>query len=223
MRALARPDRLRPAAPQVVAFTSALVLCTLVVWADRGLGASRPKHSARAGLSLRNNGQAWRKSKPGFRAWKHEEMMRRAICNARLAGVEKRTGGAFGAVIANGSGEVVAEGSNHVIARFDPTWHAEMEAIRSASAKLKSPSLEGCVLYSSSEPCPMCLAAAYWANLDGIVFAATAADSKKYGGFDDAFIYQEVSRPLERRKLAELQILREDALKVWKEYAADPK
>ena len=101
-------------------------------------------------------------------------------------------------MVVNRAGQVVADGSNHVVANFDPTWHGEMEAIRNACAKLKSSKLDGCILYTSSEPCPMCLAAAYWACLDGIVYGATVADSKRYGGFDDGFIYEQIARPAAR-------------------------
>lgn len=149
-----------------------------------------------------------------------QEFMRRAIANSRKAGVEKRTGGAFGAVIVDRRGKIIAEGSNHVVANHDPTWHGEMEAIRNACGALKTLKLDGCVLYTSSEPCPMCLATAYWAGLDGIIYGATVDDAKKYGGFDDAFIYEQFSLPTAERKIPELTILREEAVKVWKEYAA---
>jgi guanine deaminase len=157
-----------------------------------------------------------------FPAAKHREFMRRAVANSRMAGVEKRTGGAFGAVIVDSAGRVVADGSNHVVSNFDPTWHGEMEAIRTACARLKALKLDGCLLYTSAEPCPMCLAAAYWAGLDGIVFAANVADSKQYGGFDDAFIYEQFAKPVEDRSVPQIQMLRDEAVKVWKEYAALP-
>ena len=125
-------------------------------------------------------------------------------------------------MVVNRAGQVVADGSNRVVANFDPTWHGEMEAIRNACAKLKSSKLDGCILYTSSEPCPMCLAASYWAGLDGIVYGATVADSNRYGGFDDGFIYEQIAKPAARHTMPEMQILREDALNVWKEYAARP-
>lgn len=149
-----------------------------------------------------------------------KSFMRRAIANSRKAGIEKRTGGAFGAVIVDRQGKIVGEGSNHVVANFDPTWHGEMEAIRNACGSLKTLKLDGCVMYTSSEPCPMCLATSYWAGLDGIVYAATVEDAKKYGGFDDAFIYEQFTLPASERKIPELTILREEAVEVWKEYAA---
>jgi tRNA(Arg) A34 adenosine deaminase TadA len=151
---------------------------------------------------------------------KHEEFMRRAIANSRKAGVEYKTGGAFGAVIVDANGNVLADGVNHVVAQNDPTWHAEMHAIRQACALLKKPKLDGCILYTSSEPCPMCLATAYWAGLDGILYGAKVEDSKKYGNFDDEFIYAQFTRPAEERAISEQSILRKEAVDVWKEYAA---
>ena len=155
-----------------------------------------------------------------FPSEKHEEFMRRAIANSRKAGVEYKTGGAFGAVIVDRNGEVIADGVNHVIAQNDPTWHGEMHAIRQACALLKKPKLDGCVLYTSSEPCPMCLATAYWAGLDGIVFGATVEDSKKYGNFDDDFIYAQFTKPIQDRAISEQSMLRPEAVEVWKEYEA---
>ena len=154
---------------------------------------------------------------------KHEEFMRRAIANARKAGVTFRTGGAFGAVIVNREGVVLADGLNHVVAQNDPTWHAEMHAIRQACALLKKTKLEGCILYTSSEPCPMCFAAAYWAGLDAIVSGATVADAKHYGNFDDDFIYRQFTVPRAERPIVEMpELLRKEAVEVWKEYAARP-
>ncbi len=157
-----------------------------------------------------------------YPAAKHKEFMRKAIANSRTAGVEKRTGGAFGAVITDREGHVVGEGSNHVVSECDPTRHGEMEAIRDACKRLKALKLDGCVLYTSSEPCPMCLATAYWAGLDGIVFGAEVADSKKYGGFDDAFIYEQFSKPPGDRSISQTQLLQDEAVAVWKEYAKLP-
>ncbi len=129
---------------------------------------------------------------------------------------------AFGAIIVNRDGQIVAEGSNHVVSNLDPTWHGEMEAIRVACARLKTLKLDGCILYTSSQPCPMCLSAAYWAGLDGIFFGATVADAKEYGGFDDDFIYQEFARPTQDRRIPEMILLRDEALSVWKDYASLP-
>lgn len=149
---------------------------------------------------------------------KHEEFMRRAIANSRKAGVQYKTGGAFGAVIVTKEGDVIADGLNHVVAENDPTWHGEMHAIRQACALLKSPKLKGCILYTSSEPCPMCLATAYWAGVDGIIYGALVEDSKKYGNFDDAFIYEQLARPADDRAIPQVNFMRPEAVEVWKEY-----
>jgi tRNA(Arg) A34 adenosine deaminase TadA len=155
-----------------------------------------------------------------FPAETHQAFLRQAIANSRHAGVEQRTGGAFGAVIVDRSGRVVGSGSNHVVANHDPTWHAEIEAIRDACKRLEAIKLDGCILYTSSEPCPMCLAAAYWAGVDGIIFGATVDDAKTYGGFDDAFIYEQLRQPLPDRRISQTQMLQDEAVKVWKEYAS---
>jgi tRNA(Arg) A34 adenosine deaminase TadA len=151
---------------------------------------------------------------------KHEEFMRRAIANSRKAGVEYKTGGAFGAVIVDKNGTVLSDGMNHVVAQNDPTWHAEMHAIRQACALLKKPKLDGCILYTSAEPCPMCLATVYWAGIDGIIFGATVEDSKKYGNFDDDFIYEQFGKPRAQRSISETNMHRPEAVEVWKEYHA---
>ena len=150
---------------------------------------------------------------------KHREFMRRAIANSAKAGVQYKTGGAFGAVIVDKNGTVLADGLNHVVAQNDPTWHAEMHAIRQACALLKSPKLNGSILYASTAPCPMCLATAYWAGLDGIIYGATVADSKKYGNFDDGFIYEQLRKPTDDRAISEQIIMRPEAVGVWKRYS----
>ncbi|OJW23757.1 MAG: hypothetical protein BGO49_00435 [Planctomycetales bacterium 71-10] len=151
---------------------------------------------------------------------KTREFLRRAIANARKAGLEERTGWPFGAVIVDRDGVVVADGSNHVFANFDPTAHAEVQAIRAACASRRVISLAGCILYSSSEPCPMCLAAAYWAGVDGVVFAAWAEDAASINGFDDAYLYALFARPPASRPLPMLEALREEAVEVLKEFDA---
>ena len=188
---------------------------------SRGSQAAEGRQTGDHGVSKKTwaTGEA---IKARYTPAKHEEYMRKAIANSRMAGVEKRTGGAFGAVIVDTSGKIVGEGSNHVVANYDPTWHGEMEAIRNACRNLKVLKLDGCILYTSSEPCPMCLATAYWAGLDGVVFGAAVADSKKYGGFDDGFIFEQFAKPAAARALPQMQILRKEAVDVWKEYAALP-
>lgn len=145
--------------------------------------------------------------------------LRRAIALSRdkmLAGA----GGPFGAVVARGD-EVLAEGWNQVTTHCDPTAHAEIVALRGAAARLQQFSLAGCVLYTSCEPCPMCLAAAYWARIDRIVFAATRADAAA-GGFDDAFLYEELARPLAQRRLPMGQALHDEAAAVFADWLAKP-
>lgn len=131
-----------------------------------------------------------------------------------------RDGGPFGAVVARGAA-IVAQGWNKVTSTNDPTAHAEMSAIRAAAAALGSFQLRGCVLYTSCEPCPMCLGAAYWARLDRVVFAATRTDAAT-AGFDDAEIYAEFSRPLHARKLSMQEALREQAVAVFSEWRRLP-
>ncbi len=119
----------------------------------------------------------------------HEEFLRRAI---RLAAdnAGSASGGPFGAVIVR-QGLVLAEGANHVTAWHDPTAHAEIVAIRAACRLTASPDLRGCVIYASCEPCPMCLAAIYWARLDALYYAASRHDAAA-AGFDDSFLYQQI-------------------------------
>lgn len=158
-----------------------------------------------------------------FSKERHEAFMRRAIENSRKAGVLDKTGGAFGAVIVDREGNVLADGFNHVVAKNDPTWHGEMHAIRQACTLLQSPKLDGCLLYTSAEPCPMCLAAAYWAGLDGVIWAATTGDSKQYGNFDDTFILAEMRKPPGEGALPIVgDFLRAEAIEVWKEYSKRP-
>lgn len=126
-----------------------------------------------------------------------QELMRRAISLATEN--VKNGGGPFGAVIAR-NGEVLAEGVNRVTSNHDPTAHAEVQAIRAAAAKLQNFDLAGCEIYSSCEPCPMCLGAIYWAHLDRLYFAATKHDAAA-AGFDDAFIYDELALPIHERSL----------------------
>jgi tRNA(Arg) A34 adenosine deaminase TadA len=119
-------------------------------------------------------------------------------------------GGPFGAVIVR-NGEIVATGVNQVTATNDPTAHGEIVAIRNACSALKSFQLAGCEIYTSCEPCPMCLAAIYWARCDAIFFGSCAADAAA-AGFDDAFLYEELKRPIDKRKIPTHNLLREKAL-----------
>lgn len=134
--------------------------------------------------------------------------MREAI---RLASANVDNGGGpFGAVIARG-GEIIATGVNRVTANCDPTAHAEVSAIRAAAQKLGTFNLSGCEIYSSCEPCPMCLGAIYWARLDRLFYGNTKADAARIG-FDDAFIYKELALPLSERTLRAEQLLGKEAI-----------
>jgi tRNA(Arg) A34 adenosine deaminase TadA len=140
--------------------------------------------------------------------------LRRAIALA-THNVVSGAGGPFGAVIAR-EGQIIAEGVNTVTASSDPTAHAEVNAIRAAAKALGGFTLAGCQLYSSCEPCPMCLAAAYWARLDAICYGASAADAAR-AGFDDTFIYQEIRKNNPERQLPAMQLLDDEA---WASFAA---
>ncbi|MBI2677184.1 MAG: nucleoside deaminase [Candidatus Koribacter versatilis] len=151
----------------------------------------------------------------------HEKFIRRAIELSGKAALEYSTGGVFGAVVVK-DGKIVSEGMNRVVASHDPTWHAEMEAIRLACITLQSFKLNGCTLYTAGEPCPMCLATSYWAGIGSIYYAATVADALKYGNFDDSFIYKELALPVEKRSIKMTEMLREEAVEVWKKYQQKP-
>ncbi len=141
-----------------------------------------------------------------------ENFMRRAISLAQK-GIDRNAGGPFGAVIVK-DGEIIGEGSNQVTSTSDPTAHAEVVAIRNACKKLGSFQLDDCVLYTSCEPCPMCLGAIYWARPKQIFFACTRRDAANIG-FDDHFIYDEIERPIEERHIKSVNFLRDEGLKVF--------
>lgn len=150
--------------------------------------------------------------------------LRQAIGLGRRGALELGTGGPFGAVVVR-DGIVLAEGFNRVIVTRDPTWHAEMEAIRTAcSAVVGHFKLERAVLYASGEPCPMCLAAAYWAGIERIYYASTHEDARAHGGFGDADYYRELALPADERALPVQReaALHDEALEVWRAYAARP-
>lgn len=141
--------------------------------------------------------------------------MARAIELARL-GVKSNDGGPFGCVVVK-DGRIVGEGSNRVTSTNDPTAHAEVVAIREACRTLGSFQLEGCTIYTSCEPCPMCLGAIYWSRPAGIFFAGTREDAAA-AGFDDELFYSEMEKPNEDRKLQMVNIMREEvqtAFQAW--------
>ena len=134
--------------------------------------------------------------------------------------MRSNAGGPFGAVIVK-DGKIIAEGFNQVTSTNDPTAHAEVVAIRNACESLGSYSLEGCVIYSSCEPCPMCLASIYWARLDGLYFANSRQDAAEIG-FDDEFLYREVSKPLSERKIPTKHMGLSEARAVFEEWRDKP-
>ena len=144
----------------------------------------------------------------------NEECMKRAI----LLSEENvlNGGGPFAALIVK-NGEIVAEGTNRVTADFDPTAHAEVNAIRAACKKLGTFNLEGYSVFTSCEPCPMCLAAIYWAHLSKIYYGNNRTDAAEIG-FDDDFIYREIPLPLEKRSIPMEQLLHGDSIITFKKW-----
>lgn len=145
--------------------------------------------------------------------------MARAI-QLSLENVRSGRGGPFGAVIAK-NGAIIGEGTNQVTATNDPTAHAEIFAIREACKRLGTFRLEGCDIYASCEPCPMCLGAIYWAHLARIYFANAAEDASKIG-FDDSVIYREIAQPHSQRKIPMVQLMRDEALAAFRAWQAKP-
>ncbi len=145
----------------------------------------------------------------------HDKFMSKAI-ELSINNV-KNGGGPFGAVIVKDD-EIIAEGFNQVTQKNDPTAHAEVTAIRIASEKLGSFDLSGCVIYTSCEPCPMCLGAIYWARLDAIYFANTKADAHHIG-FSDQFIYEEIEKPVAERSVPTIQMMNREALKAFEDWS----
>jgi guanine deaminase len=129
-------------------------------------------------------------------------------------------GGPFGAVIVKND-SIVAEGANRVTATNDPTAHAEVVAIRAACIKLGVFELTGCEIYTSCEPCPMCLGAIYWARLRRIYYGNVASDAAE-AGFDDSFIYRELSQPLSQRSIPTVQMMREQAQAAFRAWRDKP-
>lgn len=140
-----------------------------------------------------------------------EDLMRRAI---QLSDDNVDNGGGpFGAIIVK-DGEVIATGVNRVTANHDPTAHAEVSAIRCACQKLGTYDLSGCEIYTSCEPCPMCLGAIYWAHIDKIYYGNNKVDAKEIG-FDDSFIYDEMLLPREKRSVPMVNLLPDEAIRTF--------
>lgn len=142
-----------------------------------------------------------------------ESFMLEAI-NLSIENVKSGNGGPFGAVVVK-DGVIIARGANSVTATNDPTAHAEVVAIRNACKELGSFQLDGCEIYTSCEPCPMCLGAIYWARPDKMYYANTKADAAEIA-FDDQFIYDEIEIPVENRKLVTEQMMRTEALEAFR-------
>jgi guanine deaminase len=153
--------------------------------------------------------------KPGF----DELHMREAVRLSR-EGMADGRGGPFGAVVVR-DGEIISRGANRVVRSHDPTAHAEVVAIRGACEALGTHVLEGCEIYSSCEPCPMCMAAIYWSRIERVWYAGTHADATD-AGFDDSLIYEQIKLPVEARSLPMIQRMRDAALEVFDEWKRSP-
>ena len=145
----------------------------------------------------------------------NQTFMREAI-RLSIQMMRRRQGGPFGAVVVR-AGKIVGRGSNRVTSANDPTAHAEIVAIRDACRRLKTFQLDDCALYTSCEPCPMCLSAIYWARLRRVFYANTRKDAARIA-FDDDFLYREVALPIRKRSLPMKQMLREEALEAFIEW-----
>jgi len=146
----------------------------------------------------------------------NQQFMRAAI-RISIAKMRANCGGPFGAVVVR-HGRIIGRGWNQVTSTNDPTAHAEVTAIRDACRRLKTFQLADCELYTSCEPCPMCLSAIYWARLKKVYYGNTRKDAARID-FDDDFLYREVARPISKRKIPMRQLLRGEALAAFKEWA----
>lgn len=142
--------------------------------------------------------------------------MREAI-HLSLHGMRSGEGGPFGCVVVNKEGNIIGSGNNRVTSTNDPTAHAEVVAIRDACRNIGTFQLEGCTIYTSCEPCPMCLGAIYWARPARLVYACTREDAAAID-FDDDFLYKELTQPIAERKILTVQVLRKEALVAFKEW-----
>ncbi|HIB50395.1 MAG TPA: nucleoside deaminase [Phycisphaerales bacterium] len=143
--------------------------------------------------------------------------MLRAIELARQTSLIDKAGGPFGCVIAK-DGEIIAEGANTVLADNDPTSHGEMNAIRNACKELGTHDLSGCTLYTTSEPCPMCYGAIWWARVQKIYYASTIHDAKEFGNFDDLALSEAIKSAINERPIMSEEILRSEMLQLWDEF-----
>lgn len=157
---------------------------------------------------------------PGGRGGSMQNRFMARAIELSLENVRTGKGGPFAAVVVK-DGRIIAEGTNCVTSTNDPTAHAEIVAIREACRSLNSFQLTGCEIYTSCEPCPMCMGAIYWARPAHVYFAATAADAARYG-FDDSFIGQELQRPLPQRKIPTTQMMGQEALAAFSAWEQKP-
>jgi tRNA(Arg) A34 adenosine deaminase TadA len=148
-----------------------------------------------------------------------EKFMEYAIELGRK-GIEAGNGGPFGAIVVKNS-KIIGEGWNRVLLSNDPTAHGEITAIRDACKNIQSYDLSGCEIYTSGQPCPMCLSAIYWAHV-GRVYYGFNIQAAATANFDDAFIFQELNKPASERKIPQIQTLETEALKLLKDYTANP-
>lgn len=149
----------------------------------------------------------------------HEEFMRIAIALS-IENVSENIGGPFGAVVVK-DGKLIAKSANKVTTTNDPTAHAEVSAIRLACQELNTFDLNGCIIYTSCEPCPMCLGAIYWSRIKTIYYANTKADAAHIG-FDDQFIYEELDKPMEKRTLPIMQMMRDEGMEAFRLWETSP-
>ena len=145
--------------------------------------------------------------------------MREAIRQSK-EGMDRKEGGPFGAIVVK-DGKIIGRGNNRVLTTNDPTAHAEVVAIRDACKNLGAFQLDDCDIYTSCEPCPMCLGAIYWARPRRVFFGCTRTDAADIE-FDDDFIYKEITVPLDQRQIPMIPLLREEALVVFKEWQENP-
>ena len=143
--------------------------------------------------------------------------MFRAIELARQTSLIDKAGGPFGCVIVK-DGEIIAEGANTVLADNDPTCHGEMNAIRHACKELGTHDLSGCTLYTTSEPCPMCYGAIWWARIEKFYYASTTRDAKEFGNFDDLTLSEAIKSTIDERPIMSEEILRSEMLRLWNEF-----
>lgn len=146
----------------------------------------------------------------------HEEFMNEAV-QAALKGMQNNEGGPFGCIVVK-DGEIIGRGNNKVTSTNDPTAHAEVTAIRDACKNIGSFQLDGCIVYTSCEPCPMCLGAIYWARPDKVFYGSNQIDAANIG-FDDEFIYKEIPLPYEKRSIPFEQVGREIALEPFRKWS----